>query len=381
MPCHEFQTSLALSLDVLTKKQATKYAFQGDATDKAADFQSGFLVAGRTAFDAGAPPVNGTKSVTVVVPAFNEGAALTISLATIAEYLALNRRYDFRYVIVDDGSSDDTLRAARHFARWRPNVRVLQHHRNRGVGAALRTGFKGVDTDLVVVLDLGLTYAPAIAMQLIEALDRQGADIALASPYVHGGSVANVPFIRRFLSEQCNRFLSLATGGRCAAFTCMVRAYRTTALRQLEFRSDGKAAIAEMLLSGLRKNLQIIELPATLCWSDERRSQHRRFEVIDLASEVAASLILACRHRPSLCIAVPGLVPGLLFVVVALLMILHASTRLLDIGTIATLIVQYAGLTLFISKMSASVPYSLREKRRSADAGHENDYRLPHYTL
>jgi len=57
------------------------------------------------------------------------------------------------------------------------------------------------------------------------------------------------------------------------------------------------------------------------------------------------------------------------------------ALTLLEIGTVATLIVQYAGLTLFISKMSASVPYSLREKRRSADAGHENDYRLPHYTL
>lgn len=323
-------------------------------------------------------------SVTVVLPAFNEGADLAPSLAKLAEYFALHRGYEFRYIIVDDGSSDDTLRAAKDFARWRPNVRVLEHQRNRGVGAALRTAFREVDTDLVVVLDVDLSYEPRTAMQLIEALDRENADIALASPYLRGGAVVNVPFVRRLLSREGNRFLSLATAGRYATLTCMVRAYRTSALRQLEFCTDGKVAIAEMLLDGIRKKMRVIELPATLRWSQARRSDCGRLDVRGLASQTAATVILACRHRPSLCLAVPGLIPGLLPFVVMVLLLLRVSTQVLEIGTIATLVVQYASLALFTGQIGAFVARTFRQRHRAitttstTNGVTENGYSFPH---
>lgn len=329
------------------------------------------------------------SSVTVVLPAFNEGSELGPSLVKLAEYLALHRGYEFRYVIVDDGSSDDTLKVARDFARWRPNVRVLQHQRNRGVGAALRTAFKDIDTDFVAVLDVDLSYEPRVAMQLIEALDREGADIALASPYLRGGSVVNVPFLRRLLSREANRFLSLATSGHYATLTCMVRAYRTTALRQLEFCTDGKVAIAEMLLSGVRKKMRIIELPATLRWSQERRADcGGRVDIRGILSQSTATVILACRHRPSLCLAVPGLIPGLLPFVVAVLLLLHVSTRVLEIGTITTLIVQYASLALLTGQIGAFIARTFRQRHRatattgvraSTNGVKENGYSLPHH--
>lgn len=323
--------------------------------------------------------MSGTTSVTVVLPAFNEGADLAASLAKLAEYFALHRGYDFSYIIVDDGSSDDTLKIAKDFARWRPNVRVIAHQRNRGVGAALRTAFRLVDSDLAVVLDVDLSYEPRTAMQLIEALDREGADIALASPYLQGGAVVNVPFLRRMLSREANRFLSLATGGRYATLTCMVRALRTAALRQLEFCTDGKVAIAEMLLSGIRQKMHVIELPATLHWSDERRSDCGRLNIRGLFSQIVATVIVACRHRPSLCLAVPGLIPGLLPLVVAVLLLLHVSARVLEIGTVATLVVQYGSLALFTGQISAFIARTFRQRRRISKGVTESGYSLPHH--
>jgi glycosyltransferase involved in cell wall biosynthesis len=323
-------------------------------------------------------------SVTVVLPAFNEGADLAPSLAKLSEYFALHQGYAFRYIIVDDGSSDDTFKVAQDFARWRPNVRVLQHQRNQGVGAALRTAFKEVDTDLAVVLDVDLSYEPRVAMELIEALDRGNADIALASPYMRGGSVVNVPFVRRVLSREGNRFLSLATAGQFATLTCMVRAYRTSALRQLEFCTDGKVAIAEMLLNGLRKKMRVIELPATLRWSPQRRSDCGRLDIRGLISQTAATVILGCSHRPSLWLAVPGLIPGLLPFVVMVLLLLHVSTQVLEIGTIATLVVQYASLALFTGQIGAFIARTFRQRPRTttitttANGVTQNGYSLPH---
>ncbi|MGB6601648.1 MAG: glycosyltransferase family 2 protein, partial [Candidatus Cybelea sp.] len=124
-------------------------------------------------------------TVTVVVPAYNESQTFAASLVTISDYFTKHRGggYEFNYLIVDDGSSDETYAVASNFAGRRRDVRVLRHERNRGLGAALRTAFSEVDSELAVVLDADLSYSPATAMELIELLDRQHADIALASPY------------------------------------------------------------------------------------------------------------------------------------------------------------------------------------------------------
>jgi dolichol-phosphate mannosyltransferase len=323
--------------------------------------------------------VNRVTTVTVVLPAYNEGLEMAHSLTVLAEYLALHRGgYEFRYLIVDDGSTDETFEVATRFARWRPNVRVLRHDRNRGVGAALRTAFADLRTDFALVLDVDLSYTPALGMQLIEVLDREGADIALASPYLRGGSVVNVPFVRRLLSREANRILSLATGGRCVTLTCMVRAYRVDALRQIEFSDDGKAAIAEIALTAIRKQMRLIEVPATLQWSPARRRDCRRIDVAGVLAQIWGTLRLAFRHRPSLWLAVPGLFPGLLPIVVGALLIAHVGATAIEAGTIATLVIQYASLALFTSQVTTFFARASRRKRDLLTEGvSDNGYSLP----
>jgi dolichol-phosphate mannosyltransferase len=321
-------------------------------------------------------------TVTVVVPAYNEGSAFAGSLVLLAEYFALHQKggYEFNYLIVDDGSSDETNAAAQAFARWRKDVRVLQHERNRGLGAALRTAFQHVDTEIAVVLDADLSYAPATAMELIESLEQQRADIALASPYTYGGAVLNVPPVRRILSREANRLLSLATSGRYATLTCMVRAYRVEALKGLEFRHDGMEAIAEILLGALRQKLRVIEVPATLRWSDERRMAGGSFRVSSLASRVTATLLMACHHRPALWLAVPGLIPGLLPLVVGILLILRVNSAALAIGTTTTIVVQYTSLALFSGQIATFFGRRLSHRHRPNGVNTTNGYDLPSRT-
>ncbi len=316
--------------------------------------------------------------VTVIIPAYNEGAAFAGALTQLADYLSVYRGggYDFHFLIVDDGSDDETNALATTFARWRRNVRVLRHEQNRGLGAALRTAFAAVDTELAVCLDADMTYAPAVAMELIEALEANHADIAIASPYMHGGSVVNVPFLRRVLSREANRLLSYATGGRYATLTCMVRAYRTLAMRELEFRSDDKPAVAEMMLDALRKKMKVVEVPATLAWTQERRQVRGGCNVPKTSGQIWSTLRLAFRHRPSLWLAVPGLLPGLLPLVVALLLIFRVSATTLAIGTTVTIVIQYTSLALFTGQITTFLGRKLIQKRhlQSNGARRNNGY-------
>lgn len=314
-------------------------------------------------------------SVTVVIPAFNEGSFFASALSTLSEYFAIHRSggYDFHFLIVDDGSTDDTHAVAATFARWRPNVRVLRHERNRGLGAAMRTAFAAIETELAVVLDADLTYSPAVAMELVEALEASHADIAMASPYMPGGSVAGVPFVRRILSREANRLLSLAVCGKYATLTCMVRAYRACALPELQFRSDDKSAVAELMLGAMRKKMSVIEVPATLKWTPERRCTRGGLDLPRLAAQIYSTLALAFRHRPSLWLAVPGLFPGLLPIVVGLLLILRVNTRTLAVGTTATIVVQYTSLALFTGQITAFLGRRFHQKRRFETNGALNN--------
>lgn len=287
-------------------------------------------------------------SVAVVIPAYNEGMAFGCSLARIADYYAMHAPsgYRFEYVIVDDGSCDQTGEIAQSFARWHSNVTVIRHERNLGLGAALRSAFRTLRTQYAIVLDADLSYTPTTGMELLEALERENADIALASPYMRGGSIVNVPPMRRILSREANRLLSMAAG-RFSTFTCMVRAYRVAALKKLPFTSDRMAAVPELLLAAMKRHVRIVEVPATLKWSDERRNAGGRLNLSRAFAQTAQITRLSFRHRPSLWLAVPGLVPGLLPLVIAVLLFLHVSAPALAAATAATVAVQYASLALF----------------------------------
>ncbi|HTU81303.1 MAG TPA: glycosyltransferase family 2 protein [Candidatus Acidoferrales bacterium] len=317
--------------------------------------------------------------VTVVVPAYNEGAAFGATLATLADYFAMHRAggYSFDYLVVDDGSTDETLRSATEFARWRDDVRIVKHEHNRGLGAALRTAFERVSSDVVVVVDADLSYSPSTAMQLVERLDCEDADVALASPYAFGGTVENVPFGRRVMSREANRVLSFATAGRYATLTCMVRAFRASAIPRLVFRNDGMESIPEMLLSALRQGMKVVEVPATLRWSDQRREVGGRLRIWGLPKRIGATFGMACRHRPSLWLAVPGLFPGLLPLVVGVLFLLHVRGAALAGGTIATIVVQYSSLAFFSGQITMFFGRRLSQRHRGVTT---HGYDLPSRT-
>jgi hypothetical protein len=170
------------------------------------------------------------------------------------------------------------------------------------------------------------------------------------------------------LSREANRILSLATCGRCTTLTCMVRAYRTDALKALEFRSDGMESQAEMLLCALSKNMRVLEVPATLQWSAERRKARGRVNLRRIASGIFKTLALAFSHRPALWLAAPGLFPGLLPLVIALALLLHARPPVLATVTTATLVVQYGSLAIFAGQLGSFFTRTLHHSRRSKEA-------------
>ena len=130
-------------------------------------------------------------------------------LQTLTQVKAAMKTYeDYEILAVNDGSKDNTLKLAEEFASKNPQVRVLKNPVNMGMGRALRTGFENATGDILVTIDADLSYSTDHILKLAsELINDKSWDMVLGSPYMEGGEVKNVPFVRLLISKMANIFV------------------------------------------------------------------------------------------------------------------------------------------------------------------------------
>ena len=229
----------------------------------------------------------GPSTLCVIVPCFNEIEALPALEAALFQELQ-RIGSPFEVVAVDDGSTDGTAAALRQLALRRSEVAVLEHPRNLGLGAAVRTGIKACTGDWIAVLDADLTFHPRQLKGLLEAQRATGADCVSGSPYMEGGRL-EVPWGRRLPSLTVNGFYRLALDSGLTAFTPLFRLYRAAALKDFPLDSSGFEINTEILARFLRKGLKVVEVPVTLTERVHGRSKIRPLR------ELARHAVLALR--------------------------------------------------------------------------------------
>jgi len=246
--------------------------------------------------------------VSVVIPVYNEAAIIERNLTIIYDYMnSLEDEYRWELVIVNDGSTDETGELAEAFARTRENVHILHHIVNFRLGQALRYAFNHCHGDYVVTMDLDLSYSPDHIGKLLAKIRETKAKIVVASPYMKGGTVSNVPWLRRTLSIWANRFLSLTVGGRLSTLTGMVRAYDRKFLSTLNLKAMDIEINPEILYKAMLLHARIVEIPAHLHWSFEKTEVTKRKSSIRIWTSILSCLVSGFMFRPFMFFILPGL--------------------------------------------------------------------------
>ncbi len=183
---------------------------------------------------------------------------------------------------------------------------MLHHPRNFGLGQALKFGFAFSEGDYVVSIDVDLSYSTAHIGLLLDTIRATQGKIVLASPYMKGGTIGNVPRLRRVLSIWANRFLSVLANGNLSTLTCLVRAYDGPFIRSLNLRAMGMDVMPEMIYKSMVLRATIDQIPATLDWELQAGPGARKSSM-RIVRHVFRTLLSGFVFRPFVFFVLPGL--------------------------------------------------------------------------
>lgn len=192
--------------------------------------------------------------LSIIVPVHNE-------VNTILELLRRVQAQKLAYeiIVVDDGSTDGTADALSKLD-GQPKVRVLRHERNRGKGAALRTGFAAVKGDVILIQDADLEYDPREYPNLLRPIKENIADVVYGSRFL---GAARRPIL--FWNMVANKLLTLLTNilynNILTDMETGYKVFRKSVLDDIHIRSNRFNFEPEFTAKLLKRHVRLFEVP------------------------------------------------------------------------------------------------------------------------
>lgn len=234
--------------------------------------------------------------VTVVVPTYNERL-------NIAHLIAAVRLAGYSILVVDDGSPDGTGDLVDDIAAEDPNVQVIHRLAKEGIGPAYAAGFdRALDSGAAVVveMDADFSHNPNDLPRLLAAVG-DGADLAIGSRYVPGGSTPDWPPHRQAISRAGNLYARTMLGIPVRDATAGFRAFRAEALRRLPYhraQASGYGFQVEMAWRAVEAGMNVVEVPVV--FRDREQGTSKMNGRIVLEAMVLVTLWGVSRLRASL---------------------------------------------------------------------------------
>jgi dolichol-phosphate mannosyltransferase len=214
-----------------------------------------------------APPLQGSRPserALVIIPTYNELQNLPLIVGRVHA-----ARPEVHVLIVDDGSPDGTGDLADELSLADPDrVHVMHRAAKNGLGAAYLAGFAwGLNRQywVLVEMDADGSHAPEQLHRLLDAVDA-GADVAIGSRYVEGGTVRNWPRRRLALSKTANTYSRMLLGVDIQDITAGYRAYRREVLEKIDLNavdSKGYCFQIDLTWRAINNGFKVVEVPIT----------------------------------------------------------------------------------------------------------------------
>ena len=243
-----------------------------------------------------------TGVVDVVIPVYNEERSLPGCLEVLCRHLSEEFPFEWIVTVVDNASTDDTLRVATELAESMDRVRVM-HLDRKGRGLALRTAWGFSDADVVVYMDVDLSTGLDALLPLVAPLVNGHSDLAIGSRLAPGART--VRGTKRELISRCyNSMIRWTHGAKFSDAQCGFKAARADVIRPLlpAVKDDAWFFDTELLLLAEYNGLRVHEVPVD--WIEDVDT---RVDVMRTALDDISGLVRVARAKVRGAARVPGL--------------------------------------------------------------------------
>jgi glycosyltransferase involved in cell wall biosynthesis len=201
------------------------------------------------------------SKLSVVIPVYNEAGTLEDLVRAVeqADVMGLNKEL----VLVDDCSTDGSREMLKALEAQKPDWRFVYHERNRGKGAALRSGFAAVTGDIVLVQDADLEYDPADYPALLAPILKGRADVVFGSRFL-GGGAHRVAFFWHYVGNRLLTTLSnMMTDLNLTDMEVCYKAFTRSVLDGLVLKEDRFGFEVEFTARIARAGWRVYEVPVS----------------------------------------------------------------------------------------------------------------------
>jgi len=216
-----------------------------------------------------------TTRLSVVIPVYNEEATIRQVLENVSA-LPINKEI----IVVDDASTDGT-RAILTDYESRSGINVIFKPQNEGKGAALRTGFRRVTGDIVIVQDADLEYDPADILSVIRPIVDGHSDVVYGSRFLEGSRGCDSS-IHRFGNACLTRLSNWFTGLEITDMETCYKAFRREVLASFEIRQPRFGFEPEVTARIARRKYRLCEVP--IRYSPRGYAEGKKIGIKDLFS-------------------------------------------------------------------------------------------------
>ena len=217
------------------------------------------------------------KKVTVVIPVFNEEFSIGPLWRKLSNMANVANHYCWRFIFVDDGSSDGSRARLDQLATLEDSVEVICLKRNFGLTQALQAGFDLADGDYVVTIPSNLEYEPGDIPNIVAGL-AGGADICVGSRLTSHKKKSNGQTVPQLV----NWTISTLSGLNLSDYECMLRGYKAPMVAGLHLPGDLHRYLPAYFFWQGRKigEVSVRGVPRSEGWKNKKRSVKRSIKAI-----------------------------------------------------------------------------------------------------
>lgn len=228
--------------------------------------------------------------VCVVIPTLNESWTIGILIESLEK---LRDFYQIRMIIVDDGSTDGTIKTVKESSEKYGNLTLIERDRKLGLGDAIRTGLRAaLETqpipDFIVTMDADLSHDPDELQRLVEVCKKDS--MVVGSRYVKGGEIHGWGLYRKTMSRGANFIARALTGVPVRDCSSGFRCYGSELMSDilLGLQSTGYDIQIEILSKAARHDFKITEKPITFRDRAAGESKLRYRDMLNFVKRVFA---------------------------------------------------------------------------------------------